>query len=181
MPNFDSLRDFIRFLPGLAVRVEAAQQRGREAAVEVVRREVVGTLGDYQREDTGPFPSWAELADETKEAREKHGFEPNEPEFVTGALLDSISAAVERDGRAAVGVPDEWVGDGSPGDQVRNIGDVAVDQELGTGSLPQRSFLGVGAYRASERAAEAFVLPVIDALSGKRPSRGSKAAPHGND
>ena len=45
MPDFAGLGDFLRFLPELAAKVEAAQQRGREAAVEIVRREVVGHSG----------------------------------------------------------------------------------------------------------------------------------------
>ncbi len=167
MPDFASLTDFIRFLPGLAARVEAAQQAGRRAAAEIVRKSVVATLGEYQTEDTGPFPAWPELQDATQIARARHGYAPDQPEFVTGALLDSITATVEDDGRAMVGVPDDIAGDGTPGDQVRNIGDVAVAQELGTDTLPQRSFLGIGAYRASERAAAAFAAPVVAAIASK--------------
>ncbi len=183
MPDFSELSDFLRFLPGLAANVEAAQHRGREAAVEIVRQEVVATLGEYQAGGTGPFPAWAALQDATRTAASRHGFDVGAPELETGALRGSISAGVERDGRAAVGVADEMVGNGTPGNALRNIGDVAVAQELGTAVLPQRSFLGVGAFRSAQRAAEAFVLPVIAALSGappsNRPSGGD--APHGHD
>jgi hypothetical protein len=112
------------------------------------------------------------------EAATRSGLEGETPEFVTGALLGSVSAHVERDGRAGVGVADGMVGSGAPGDEVRNIGDVAVAQELGTDTIPQRSFLGVGGYRAAEQAAEAFVLPVIAALTGTSPEGG---ASHGDD
>jgi hypothetical protein len=178
MPDFAGLGDFLRFLPELAARIEAAQQRGREAAADLVRREVVATLGRYQEGDTGPFPAWAML-----EAATRSGSEAETPELVTGALLGSVSAQVERDGRAVVGVADGMVGSGAPGDEVRNIGDVAVAQELGTDTIPQRSFLGVGAYRAAEQAAEKFVLPVIAALTGTSSSEGPSGgdASHGDD
>ena len=141
------------------------------------------TLGEYQESDTGPFPGWAALQDATLVAEGRHGFEANAPELETGALRGSISAGVELDGRAAVGVADEMVGSGAPGDELRNIADVAVAQELGTDLLPERSFLGIGAFRSAERAAEAFVLPVIAAFCGtpasNRPLGGD--ASHGDD
>ena len=183
MPQeFDGLADFIRFLGSLPVAIRSAEQRGRRAAVEVVRREVVGILGEYQAENTGPFPAWQALAQQTQERREKAGFEPDAPEFVTGALLDSVTGAVESDGRAAVGVASEMVGNGSPGDEMRDIGAVAVAQEFGTDKVPQRSFLGVGAFRSAERAAEVFTAPVIRAVTGLPPTnQPAEVLPHVDD
>ena len=168
MPDFAGLGDFLRFLPELAAEIEeAAQQRGREAAAELVHREVKAILGQYQEGDTGPFPAWAVLQNATIRRRlSRRGLDADAPELATGALLGSVTADVDADGRAVVGVADGLVGSGAPGDEVRNIGDVAVAQEMGTDTVPQRSFLGVGAYRAAERAADAFVLPVISALAG---------------
>ncbi len=43
------------------------------------------------------------------------------------------------------------------------------------GRLPQRSFLGIGGFRAAEGAAAAFVTPVLAALTGETPKE------HGHD
>ena len=149
MPEFDGLGAFIAFLPGLAARVAAAQQQGRQAAVDVVCTEVVATLGEAEAGDTGPFPARAPLQAATQMARARHGVAADAPELATGALRDSVTGAVEESGRAAVGVADAIVGSGRPGDAFRNIGDVAVAQEQGTGRLPHRSFLGIGGFRAA--------------------------------
>ena len=141
-----------------------------------VRQEVVATLGQYQEGDTGPFPAWATLQEATTAASGRRGFEVDTPEFVTGALSGAVSTAVTPDGQAAVGVADGMVGSGAPGDEVRNIGDVAVAQELGTDTLPRRSFLGIGAYRAAGRAVAAFVLPVLGAVAGISPRDQSSGA-----
>ncbi len=166
MPSFEGLGAFIAFLPELAAKIEAAQQQGRAAAAERVRQEVVATFGETGSGETGPFPERPALKDATQRARQLHGFAADEPELATGALRDSISATVAADGRTVVGVADATVGSGQPSDAHRDIGEVAVAQEEGTGRLPQRSFLGVGAFRAAKGAAAAFVTPVIAAMAG---------------
>ncbi len=182
MPEFDGLGGFIVSLPGLAARLRAAGQRGRQAAVDIVRAEIVATFDEPPGSDTGPFPGWAALTDATRAARARHGLAADQQEVATGALRDSVSGAVEPDGRAAVGVADRIVGSGQPGDGFRDIGDVAVAQEEGTGRLPQRSFLGLGAFRAAPKAAQAFAAPVLAALAGLPPDRSSEGgAPHGDD
>ena len=144
MPDFNGLGAFVAFLLGLADRVAAAEQIGRAAAVTTVRDEVVATLGEAAGGDTGPFPARPDLQAATQVARERRGLVADEPGLATGALLNSIRGSVEADGSAAVGVADAIVGSGAPGDPFRNIGDVAVAQEEGTGTVPQRSFLGIG-------------------------------------
>ena len=178
MRSFEDLGQFIAFLPDLAARIGAAEQQGRMAAAEAVRQEVIASFGETEAGDTGPFPARPALAGATQAARVRHGLAADEPELATGALRDSVSAAVAPDGRTAVGVADATVGSGQPGDAVRNIGDVAVAQEEGTARLPQRSFLGVGGFRAAEPAATAFAAAVIAALAGTPPNGEAR---HGDD
>ncbi len=173
MPEFASLGAFIAFLPDLAAKLAAAERQGRQAAVDAVRSEVVTTI-DGAAGGAGPFPAWAPLAAATQATRRRHGEAADAAELATGALRDSIAGMVGEDGQAAVGVADGFVGSGQPGDAVRNIGDVAVAQEQGTGHVPQRSFLGSGGFRAAEAAAAAFVTPVVSALAG-RPNEGGVA------
>ena len=179
MPELNGLAALIAALPRLAETVTAAQQAGRRAAVAVVRDAVVATIGEAAGGDGGPFPAWPDLAQATQAARMRHGFAPDAAELATGRLAASIEGGVAADGRAAVGVPDAIAGTGQPGDPVRNIGEVAVAQETGTGTLPPRSFLGLGAHRAAQDAASAFVAPVIAVLAGMHRTEGD--APHGDD
>lgn len=105
-------------------------------AAEIIEKEAKAELGTYQRTDTGMFPPWDELADNTKANRRRLGYPENEPGLVTRAMHDSITHAAERN-EAAVGSDD----------------DDMVWFELGTVHQPPRSTLGVAAVRKEKEVA----------------------------
>jgi hypothetical protein len=118
-------------------------------ANEAILAEWAMTVRDRAREAIGTYRyKWPQLADATQHEREQEGFAPNEPLLRTGELRDSISAMVEMHGpdrgRAVVG----------------SDSDIAVWQELGTRSIPPRSFLAASAMRSErdlEKIARKFV------------------------
>jgi hypothetical protein len=85
-------------------------------------------IGDYQGE-AGPFAAWAPLKDATRADRLRAGYSEDDPLLRSGELRDSIEYVV---------VPPEVV-IGSPLD-------IALWQEMGTATIPPRSFLGGAAF-----------------------------------
>ena len=94
-------------------------------------------FGHYQDGD-GPFGSWPELADATKEERVREGYSANEPLLRSGTLMRSYELAAGPRGSFSAGV-------GSPLPQ-------ALGQEIGIPghNVPARSTLGI-AFVKSER------------------------------
>jgi hypothetical protein len=131
-------------------------------------------MGHYQG-PAGPFAAWPELADITQEEREKLGFTPNDPELRNGELRDAIEMAVGA-GKAVVGVPNRTVGDGSRGNPLRDIGQVAIEQELGTTHTPARSFIGSAAFRKKDEAVDLAAGSVAATLAGLPPRRRTSSA-----
>jgi hypothetical protein len=82
-------------------------------------------------------------------------------------LRKHILIAVEGN-EAAVGVPNETVGDGSPKNPIRDIGETAVEQEFGNAArgLPSRSFLGLAAARKAEEIAVYLAGTALNTLFG---------------
>jgi hypothetical protein len=171
MREFPGMESFVAFLEQAAVEVEKAATTGLTAAAVTLQHECREALGHYQA-GAGPFPDWAPLSYATMKERDDWGYPPDEPELVTHELRDHILHSVDGDAHiAAVGVPSVIVGDhddpkGDPHTRVRDIGEVAVAQELGIG-LPQRSFLGLTAVKHGERLANMMAVPVIAALIGE--------------
>ena len=116
---------------------------------------------------------WPPLADATQEQRARLGYTPDDPLLRSGALRDAIEAEVESHrtgGKAAVGVTDGFVGDGSKADPLRNIGDIAVWMELGTPDnahpSPPRPFLTLGALEQKDAVEIAIVAGLRRLLRG---------------
>jgi hypothetical protein len=165
MMEFKTLQGFMNHLASTASRLPARQVLAMRDAAEIVQVEAKAELGTYQVE-AGPFPAWQALADATMLRREEHGFTPNDPLLVTGELRLHIDKSFNPI-KAVVGVPSEIVGDGSPGNHARDIGDIAVDMELGTSRAPARPFLGRAAYVKAHDVTRVVAAIMTDAVAGR--------------
>ena len=97
-----------------------------------VERLAKSKIGQYQPE-AGPFAEWRELAESTKSDRKSQGYNEDDPLLRTGELRDSIDYTVEAK-EAAVG----------------SASQIASYQELGTKTIPPRSFLGSSAVESAQ-------------------------------
>lgn len=149
-----SLFGFVEHLPKLVAEVALAEHEGLEHAAKIVEREAKESVGHYQPQ-SGPFVAWAELADSTKDDRERLGFPADEPELRAGALRDSIQHTVETHPLS---------------ESVAEIGsdsEVMVFQELGTSNMPPRSILGGAAARKEREVVDVLGDAVVAALIGE--------------
>lgn len=127
MPEY-SLLGFAAKLTAITVALETGRHHALEEAAKLVETEAKRVIGTY---DYG----WPELADATKEDRNRKGYADNEPLLRDGALRDSIEHKVVSREEAQIG----------------SDSDVAVAQELGTATIPPRSFLaGAAAHKEKE-------------------------------
>lgn len=153
MPNM-SLMQFIGHLAMFDARLEEETHKGLERAARIVEKEAKRLIGHDENPAAGPFAAWQELADSTKEEKEKLGYFGVVSEYDsllrTGGMRDSIEHRVEGH-EAAVGSND----------------DKAVWQELGTGHIPARSFLGAGAFRKEDDIHHVLGASAVTALVGK--------------
>jgi hypothetical protein len=167
--RFTTIEQAIAFHEASAARMLAGRAVGLKAAGAALAHAAKDALGTYQNA-AGPFPAWAELSEETKESRGEHGYGMNEPLLVTDELRDHIRHSEDdAAGKGRVGVPHEWVGDRDSEDphmHFRDIGEVALAQEMGLHGLPQRSFLGSSAARHFGRLINLMVRPVVMAFAG---------------
>jgi hypothetical protein len=158
--EFKSFGAFGRHLGRLALVGEEVSHHVTEEAAKIIQKDAQHRLGEYQ-DYTGPFNTWAELADSTKADRVAKGFPENEPLLRTGELRDSIEVSVK--GNEAV---------------VGSVSDIAMYQELGTDrGIPPRPFLGPAAFDAKHPICEMGAKTIVAWVSGlgwHRPSQLSK-------
>lgn len=143
-----TLAQFGAKLAGFAMAVKAEERRALTQAARIIEAEAKAEIGHYQGA-AGPFAAWPELAEATKAERVRQGFTENDPLLRTGEMRDSISHVVG-DREAAVGSNDEK----------------AVWQELGTRTIPPRSFLGGAAMRKAPEVARTLGAAPLVALAG---------------
>lgn len=155
-----TLTSFAAHLAAISVEVEHRTHEGLEHAAVLVETEAKDEIGHYQ-DQAGPFQAWQELADSTKEDRARSGFAENDPLLRTGEMRDSIEHKVI--GKTA------YIGTDSQ---------IAEYQELGTGRIPPRSFLGGAAFRKSHEVAEIIGGRFVSALVGHEVAGGSLAIVH---
>lgn len=161
-----TMEEFLLILGRGVVHHAAHVEHVLRAAAEHIEATAKAMIGHERAE-------WPPLAQYTMDQRVALGFSENDPLLRTGHLRDAITHDVELrevGGVAVVGVKDATVGtDAKNGpDPVRNIGDVAVWMELGTGRAPSRSFL-----------AQAVIdeMPVLEQMFGKHLAGGLFEAP----
>lgn len=123
-----SMKQGAAFFQQIALTVPLATEATLEAAAQKVETEAKRVIGTYEY-------GWPQLALATQMQREQQGFNPNDPLLRTGELRDSIQHTVD----AARGVA--YVGSNNP---------IAAYQELGTATIPPRSFLA-GAAQHKEK------------------------------
>ena len=123
-------------------------------ACVMVQSDAVMRLGSYHGA-VGPFPRWQQLAPATQEERARLGYAPNDPLYRDGTLARSIEFTIQ----------------GSTGHIGSDL-DIAVYQEVGTGRIPPRPFLGPALYVNEFKIHKLFVRAVFKAL---------KLDPHGTD
>jgi phage gpG-like protein len=119
---------FAALLAGAAVEIEHGKDKGLEKACVILETEAKRVIGGY---DYG----WPPLQPETI-ARKTTG---DSPLLETGEMRDSIEHTV--------GHGEAWVGSNSM---------IAVYQELGTGTIPPRSFLWGAAMHKQEEVEKVF-------------------------
>ena len=128
MKEFSSFGDFSKHHEGLIAGMPAVELFMLQRIGVAVKERAKEKIGDYQAE-AGPFAAWSPLADSTKKDRLRAGYSEDDPLLRTGELRDSIDYVVI--------VPEVVIG--SPLD-------IALWQEMGTVTIPARSFLGGAAF-----------------------------------
>lgn len=131
-----SPNSFAAFLAGAAFEIEHGKDKGLEKACVILETEAKRVIGTYDYQ-------WPQLAPSTQADRARKGFPPNEPLLRTGELRDSIGHTV--------GHGEAWVGSNSK---------IAVYQELGTRTIPPRSFLS-GAVSAKQEEVEKVFAGIV--------------------
>lgn len=149
MIEFNAL-DAIVKMAAMAAEIEIETHKALERAARVVEKEAKAELGNYQSQ-TGPFASWPELADRTKDDRVANGYTENDPGLASGEMRDGIGTKIEGH-EAHVGTDD----------------DKAVRFELGTAKQPPRSFLGGAAVRKEHEVVEIIGEGAVIGLVGRR-------------
>ena len=163
MMEFDDPGLFAAHLERVAIRLPGAGAAAMDQGAKVIQDAARASLGHYQG-GAGPFVSWAPLARRTNEDRSEQGYPEDEPLRRSGLLRDNIERCSDPH-EARVGVPDRDVV--HPYDnRTANIGTIAVEQELGTATIPPRSFLGHAAFVPGEGAAGVVVSIMAAAVSG---------------
>lgn len=161
-----TLDELISLLEDMPQEVVTARSYGLAESGRIVAAEARQMLGTYQN-GGGEIPAWRPLAETTKAERAELGFAPDDPELRTTRLRAAIESAVDSAaGVVAVGVESRIVGEGTRADPRRDIGEVAVAQEMGIG-VPKRSFLGLAMYRRAHEAVNLTALRVVMVLAGK--------------
>ena len=159
MIEFPSIEAFIVHLEKTKSAVQFAVPIGVGAACDLVLDTAKGLIGEYQREDTGPFEPWEELAPRTKDERTYLGFTPNDPLLRTGELRDSYERTVS--GR-----------EGAVGSNLEKALELELGLSGGTEYLPPRSVLGIAAFRQEELVVDLMCQPIASALAGLKPLPG---------
>ena len=133
-----SLAGFVAFLPSLALEVEHANHSALEKAAQIVEEEAKRVIGTYDY-------NWPPLAESTLKNKAA-----DTPLLETGEMRDSI----------------EHVSDHKEA-QIGSNNDKAVWQELGTKTIPPRSFLAGALQHKAEEVVEIIGRDITKALAGE--------------
>jgi hypothetical protein len=137
MKSFSSFASFAAEFALAAGKVETLNHRMLEKSAEIIEERAKEKIGEYQ-DQAGPFAAWAPLAESTLAEKEALGYAPpDNPLLRTGEMRDSIEHKV--------------IGDEA---HVGSDNDKALWQELGTASIPPRSFLGGAAFEKEREVVE---------------------------
>jgi phage gpG-like protein len=157
MLEFTSFAEAGVYCAELALAQHEANHTSLERATKLLQKKVKEKFGEYQP-TAGKFVEWPELEESTQDERERAGYEPDEPLLREGDLRESIQTLV-RDNEGFVG----------------SNSDIAVWQELGTKTMPPRSFLGSAAVENIESIGKIVGEGVVLALVGEKVANGHLA------
>lgn len=166
MKEFNDISAFLRHMATIPAAVSLAEKTGLERAALLFERGAKAEIGHYQRQNTGSFAPWEELADSTKRDRVQQGYPENNPGLRSGEMLASIQHTVVHApgaGSAIVGSDDDklvWFELGTHGRRGM-AGDLS-------GSQPPRSVLGIAGVREGKTAVTQIATRVSWALAGMR-------------
>lgn len=149
--EFHSIAHFVEHLATLHAKEALGVRHGLDRAAKLVEKAAKAEIGHYQPA-SGPFPSWAELAESTKADRVSQGYTENDPLLRSGKLRDSIGHTVE--GLEAC---------------IGSDMDIAVYQELGTKTIPPRPFLGPALFNNEHKVVKLIGEHASGALLGGSP------------
>lgn len=154
MKMFASPIKFAEHLLTAATAEVVALHTGLVKTAELVQKTAQSEIGHLQP-SVGPFPAWEELAESTKEDKERKGYVFNgeyNPLLRTGSLRDSIEYEIS--GAEAV------IGSRSP---------IAAYQEFGTSrGIPPRPFMGPALFRNKDKIIAIFGTATIIGIAGGR-------------
>lgn len=151
MASFSSPIEFAEHLLKMVAKEELALYAGLDRAAKLIKKTAKSEIGHLQP-SVGPFQDWAELADSTKDEKDRLGYKYNDeynPLERTGELRDSI--VDERKGLEAV---------------VGSKSDIMAYQEFGTGTIPPRPVIGPAAFRNKEKIKKIIGIAAITGLTG---------------
>lgn len=152
MKEFKNLSEFERFLTNVISREKVHNEATLSVAATYIEEEAKRKFG-IKQDPVGPFNGWKDLAEATQEDRIQKGYEPNNPLYRTGDLMNSIHHKVEGN-EAVVGSDDERM----------------VWQELGTPDakhpIPPRPVLGPAAFQSKAKVQKLIAKGVFAWLSG---------------
>jgi phage gpG-like protein len=145
---FESPLKFAEHLAQAATAEALALHEGLKASVKLIEKTAKKKIGHYQSE-SGPFQDWAELAESTKDDRERKGFAPDEPLLREGDLRNSIQSEV----KGLEGV-------------AGSTSEIAPYQEYGTSKIPPRSFIGSAAFENKKKIQALIGLAAFEGITG---------------
>ncbi len=145
MKSFGSLVEAAAFFTETVVAVDHAERHAIERGAKTIQKEAKRVIGTY---DYG----WPELAASTQSDRESKGYPADEPLLRDGTLRDSIQYTVISAKEAEIGSNDK----------------IAVYQELGTSTIPARSFLAGAAAHEAETVAKEVGEVMVLAMIGEK-------------
>ncbi|MFZ0270998.1 MAG: hypothetical protein WAL34_04025 [Acidobacteriaceae bacterium] len=154
MHEFTSFLDAAAHCAELALAQHEADHQSLERATKLLQKKVKEKYGEYQPE-AGPFVAWAELAESTKQDRERQGYPEDEPLLRKGDVRNSIERLV-KDGEGFVGSNSQ----------------IAEWEELGTKNMPPRSTMGSAAVENAEKIAKIVGEGTVMALVGAQVFQG---------
>lgn len=153
MKNFKSLKEFAEHLNKTRAIEEAHKIAALTAIGEYTKDKAKGKFGVYQ-EESGGFPAWQQLAESTQAERERLGFEPNNPLYRTGDLMESIDFKV---------TPNQV--------QVGSDSEIMIWQEEGTNGphpIPPRPVLGPAMYESIDKIKYVLGTMMVNWLTGEK-------------
>jgi len=136
------LEQFAREMSSASASIATGLEEGFRVIVKEIEETAKEEIGVYQPA-YGPFDAWAPLAESTKADRVRRGYSEDEPLLRSGQLRDSIQSEVQ--GLAAI---------------VGTKSDIGLWQEVGTGHVPPRPFIGPACVRKIDPLMESIGLAI---------------------